>query len=178
MHEASFRRLAMCHLDLLYGAAMRATRSRELAEDLVQETYRVALERWHTLREPAACRAWLLHILYNAHIDERRSRLRLVPIESNALDVEDRRASADPSRSTEVRLSFERLDAALELLRDDSRWLFVLREVEGLSYQELAEVFGIPIGTVRSRLARLREHLVAALSSGVRALRGKEGHRE
>jgi len=58
-------------------------------------------------------------------------------------------------------------------LPTDSRWLFVLREVEGLSYQELAEVLGIPIGTVRSRLARLRVHLVVALSSGGR-IRGEE----
>jgi RNA polymerase sigma-70 factor (ECF subfamily) len=177
MHKASFRRLAMSHLDLVYGAAMRATRSRELAEDLVQETYRVAFERWNTLRDPAACRAWLLRILYNAYIDERRRRLRLVPIEGNALEVEDTRASADPCRSAQVRLSFERLDAALDRLPADSRWLFILRELEGLSYQELAEALGIPIGTVRSRLARLRVNLIVALSSGgvAKARSEKEG---
>ena len=180
MRQASFRRLALRHLDLLYGAAMRATRSRDLSEDLVQETYRVAFEQWETLREPAACRAWLLRILYHAHVDERRRRLRLVSIEGDALEVEDPRASANPLRAAQVRLDFERLDAALDGLPVDARWLFVLREVEGLSYQELAEVLGIPIGTVRSRLARLRLHLVAAISSsgGVRARSEREGERE
>jgi len=174
MREGSFRRLAMSYLDLLYGAAMRATRSRDLAEDLVQETYRVAFERWNTLRDPAACRSWLLRILYNAHIDEKRRRLRFIPIEGDLPDAEDTRACADPFRFSQVRLSFERLDAALDRLPTDSRWLFVLREVEGLSYQELAEVLGIPIGTVRSRLSRLRVHLVVALSSGGRT-RVEEG---
>ena len=98
MRHSSFRRLALSHLDLLYGAAVRASGNRDRAQDLVQETYRIAFEHWRTLRDPAACRAWLLRILHNTHMDEIRRSRRLVVVESDALDMPDPRALADPVR--------------------------------------------------------------------------------
>lgn len=97
MRKSSFQRLALSHLDLLYGVALRVTGRRDLSEDLVQETYRIAFERGHTLRDPAACRAWLLRILRNAHVDECRRSRRLVPIEGDALEVPDPRGLAERS---------------------------------------------------------------------------------
>jgi RNA polymerase sigma-70 factor (ECF subfamily) len=173
MREASFRRLALSHLDLLYGAALRATGRPDRAEDLVQETYRIAFDHWRTLREPAACRAWLLRILHNAHVDELRRTRRLVPIEGDAWDVPDPRALADPERSALANLTLERLDAVLAQLPSEARWLFWLREIEGLSYAELGEVFSVPLGTIRSRLARLRMRLVTDLAD-TRVPRGRE----
>ncbi len=164
MRESSFRRLVLRHLDLLYGAALRATRRPEQAEDLVQETYRIAFEHWRTLREPAACRAWLLRILHNAHVDEFRRTRRLVPLEGDAWEEPDPRALADPERSALAQITIERLDALLAQFPSDVRWLFWLREIDGLSYAELAEVFAVPVGTIRSRLARLRVRLVAGLA--------------
>jgi RNA polymerase sigma-70 factor (ECF subfamily) len=176
MRRSSFRRLALSQLDLLYGAAVRASGSRDRAEDLVQETYRIAFEQWRTLRDPAACRAWLLRILHNVHVDEVRRSRRLVVMDGAALDLPDPRALADPARSARVRIAFERLEALVERLPEEARWLFWLREVESLSYAELAEVFEVPIGTIRSRIARLRARLVAELSAGElpAASRGKE----
>jgi RNA polymerase sigma-70 factor (ECF subfamily) len=176
MRHSSFRRLALSHLDLLYGAAVRASRSPDRAEDLVQETYRIAFEHWQTLRDPAACRAWLLRILHNVHLDEVRRSRRLVLVEGDALDMPDPGALADPVRSALVRIAFERLEALVERLPEEARWLFWLREVEGLSYAELAEIFEVPVGTIRSRIARLRARLVAELSAGDgrAASRGKE----
>lgn len=166
MRRSSFRRLALSHLDLLYGAALRASRSPDRAEDLVQETYRIAFERWRTLRDPAACRAWLLRILHHVHIDEIRRTRRLVALEGDALEVPDPRKLGDPFAAAATALTMQRLRGLLEELPEDTRWLFDLREVEGLSYAELAEVFEVPIGTIRSRLARLRGRLVAHLAAG------------
>jgi RNA polymerase sigma-70 factor (ECF subfamily) len=166
MRRSSFRRLALSHLDLLYGAALRAARSPDRAEDLVQETYRIAFEHWRTLRDPAACRAWLLRILHNAHIDEIRRTRRLVALEGDALEVLDPRTLGDPFAATAMALTLERLRGLLREMPADTRWLFGLREVEGLSYAELAEVFEVPVGTIRSRLARLRGRLVAELTAG------------
>lgn len=163
MRESSFRRLVTSHLDLLYGAALRMTGRPDRAEDLVQETCRIAFERWTTLRDPAACRAWLLRILRNSHIDELRRTRRLVPIAGDALDVPDLQMLANPARSVAAGLTIGRLDALLTRLPEESRWLFWLREVEGFSYAELAEALDVPIGTVRSRLARLRMRLIAGL---------------
>lgn len=128
----------------------------------MQETYRIAFERWRTLREPAACRAWLLRILRNAHVDEIRRRRRLVPLEGEALEIPDSRGGADPERGAAARLTLAEIERVVARLPDDARWLFVLREVEGLSYAELGEALEVPVGTVRSRLARLRARLVAA----------------
>jgi len=128
----------------------------------VQETYRIAFERWHTLRDPAACRAWLLRILRNAHVDEIRRRRRLVPLEGEALEIPDARGGVDPERGAAARLTLAEIERVVARLPEAARWLFVLREVEGLSYAELAEVLGVRVGTVRSRLARLRARLVAA----------------
>jgi RNA polymerase sigma-70 factor (ECF subfamily) len=176
MRRSSFRRLALGQLDLLYGAAVRASGSRDRAEDLVQETYRIAFERWRTLRDPAACRAWLLRILRNVHLDEVRRSRRLILVEGDSLDRPDPRGLADPMGSAFVRITFERLEALVERLPEEARWLFWLREVESLSYAELAEVFEVPVGTIRSRIARLRARLVAELSAGNgrAASRGKE----
>jgi RNA polymerase sigma-70 factor (ECF subfamily) len=163
MRRSSFQQLALRHLDLLYGAAVRASGNRERAEDLVQETYRIAFQKSHTLRDPAACRAWLLRILHNVHIDEIRRSRRLVVVGDELPELPDPRTLGDPVDSTSARITLERLDVALAALPEDTRWLFWLREIEGLAYTELAEVFDVPVGTIRSRLARLRARLVVEL---------------
>ncbi len=163
MRRSSFHRLALRHLDLLYGTAVRASRDRERAEDLVQETYRIAFEKAHTLRDPAACRAWLLRILHNVHIDEIRRSRRLVVVGDDLPELADPRTLGDPVDSVSARISLERLHAALATLPEDARWLFWLREIDGLAYTELAEVLDVPVGTIRSRLARLRARLVVEL---------------
>ena len=167
MRRSSFHQLALSHIDLLYGAAVRASGSRNRAEDLVQETYRIAFEHWRTLRDPAACRAWLLRILHNVHVDEIRRSRRLVVVEGDALDLPDPRTLSDPDDAVFARITLERLETLVERLPQEAQWLFWLREVEGLAYAELAEVFEVPVGTIRSRLARLRARLVTELSTGV-----------
>jgi len=178
MRRSSFHRLALSHLDLLYGAALRTGGSPDRAEDLVQETYRIAFEHWRTLRHPAACRAWLLRILRNVHIDEIRRSRRLVALDGDALECADPRTLADPSGRLTAHLTLARLEEILAKLPEEARTLFCLREVEGLSYAELAEVLEVPVGTVRSRLARLRVRLVAELSAGVRRPSGRATENE
>jgi len=143
---------------------MRAAGSRDRAEDLVQETYRIAFEHWHTLRDPAACRAWMLRILHNAHVDDIHRSRRLVVMEGDALDLPDPRTLGDPADSASARITLERLEPLVAGLPEETRWPFWLREVDGLAYAELAEVFEVPIGTIRSRLARLRARLVSEIA--------------
>jgi RNA polymerase sigma-70 factor (ECF subfamily) len=143
----------------------------------VQETYRIAFENWRTLREPAACRAWLLRILRNVHIDEVRRSRRLVALEGE-VDLPDPRAPADPSARAIASLTLERLEALLARMPEEARWLFMLRELEGLSYAELAEVFEVPVGTIRSRLARMRARLVADVAGSARPHATKVSEKE
>lgn len=84
--------------------------------------------------------------------------------------------SADPERSGVARLTLERLEEALGRLSEEARWLFLLREGEGLSYAELADIFDVPVGTIRSRLARLRGRLLGEIAAGVGERRTKGAH--
>ena len=155
----NFTDLAMEHMPSLYSAAMRMTRNPADAEDLVQETY---------------LKAWLYKILTNTFINAYRSRKRR-PEQTELDEVEDlylyRRlggleaAAAGRSAEEEVLEGFTESDVkdALESLPEQFRIAVLLADVEGFSYKEIAEILGIPIGTVMSRLHRGRKALQKAL---------------
>lgn len=155
---------ALVHLDGLYGLALRLTGGDEpRAEDLVQEAMLKAYRSWDRFESGTNCRAWLMTILRNTFINQfRRQRAR--PADVDFEMVAERPASpslfeADP----EGRLFRHVLDAevirAIDELPDEFRVAVVLTDIEGLSYQEVAGLMGIPVGTVKSRLFRARRKL-------------------
>lgn len=156
------------HLDTLYANALRLTRSPADAEDLVQETVLRAY-RFHDRFEPGSnMKAWLLRIQYNAFVNRYRrvTRERAVekdgPDSTAGADVMSRdalRALTDPTGTALRPLVLRELEAALDTLPDDQRMVVLLADVEELSYKEIAEVLGCPIGTVMSRLHRARRAL-------------------
>ena len=169
---ARFERDALPHLDALYSAALRLTRSPAEAEDLVQETYLKAFASFHQYTDGTNLRAWLYRILNNTFINTYRKKQR-EPQQANTDEVEDwqmARAGAHTSeglRSAEVealdRLPDSAVTEALAALPDDFRMAVYYADVEGFSYKEIAEIMGTPVGTVMSRLHRgrklLRTHL-------------------
>lgn len=173
-HER-LRRDCLEHLDALYGAALRMTRNRQDAEDLVQETYLKAVRALDRYREESGCRAWLFTILTNTYIDHyRRRKRRPVKVEfddEGATGIYDRIATrfpggadALPHDATDLeeflsRFVADEVKAAIDELSDAFRELIVLRDIHGFSYRECAEMLGIPIGTVMSRLHRGRRAL-------------------
>jgi RNA polymerase sigma-70 factor (ECF subfamily) len=164
----------MEHQGALYSAAMRMTRNPADAEDLVQETYLKAFRSFHRFQQGTNLKAWLYRILTNTFINSYRARKRR-PQETDIDDVEDlylyRRlagaaaSSAGRSAEDEVLDRFGDGDVkqALESLPEQFRITVLLVDVEGLSYKEIAEVLGVPIGTVMSRLHRGRRALQKAL---------------
>ena len=156
------------HLDTLYANALRLTRSQADAEDLVQETLLRAY-RFHDRFEPGSnMKAWLLRIQYNAFVNRYRriTRERAVekdgPESTAGADVMSRdalRALTDPTGTALRPMVLRELQAALDTLPDDQRMVVLLADVEELSYKEIAEVLGCPIGTVMSRLHRARRAL-------------------
>jgi len=167
-------------LAALYNAALRLTGNDHDAEDLVQETYLHALQHADELRSLAACRVWLFRIMRNRFVSERRaarSRPELVVIEKN---IEESRAAADialqADRAAIARMSRAAIVKALAHLPDDMRTAVMMCDVEGFSYQEIAEIVGCPVGTVRSRIARAREALMHSLAAQARALGITKGH--
>ena len=160
---------ALTYLDPLYRTALRLSRNPQDAEDLVQETYLNAFRALDRFEEGTNLRAWLFRILNNAFISQYRRRKRRP---SDSLDefsdfylydhlVEGGVAPAPENPEQEVlsRIGDEAVLRALEELPVEFRQVELLADVEGFSYREIAEVLGIPIGTVMSRLYRARRRL-------------------
>ena len=154
-----FQALAEEHLDSLFRAALRLTRNRTRAEDLLQETF---------------LRAWLYKILMNAYIDGYRKATRepdIVDQEdvdefylyTKVQESDDFRRAGDPEEVLLSRLMDADVKGALDSLPDVFREVVILADIEGFSYKEIAELLGIPIGTVMSRLHRGRRQLQVKL---------------
>jgi RNA polymerase sigma-70 factor (ECF subfamily) len=171
--RSDFTQEAMQYAPQLYSAAMRLTRNRSDAEDLVQETYLRAYRGFHGFEDGTNLRAWLFRILTNTYINSYRSKQRRVQ-ETELNDVEDlylyRRISdiGQASRSAEDTLldlfTDDEVKAALEELPENFRLPVLLADVEEFSYKEIAEMLDIPIGTVMSRLHRGRKAMHKALA--------------
>ncbi len=163
--RARFAEQAMQYAPQLYSAALRMTRNRADAEDLVQETFLRGYRSFHTFEEGSNLRAWLFRILTNSFINSYRAKQRR-PIETDVDDVEDlylykRIAAIEASRSAEDQLmdvfTDDEVKAALEALPENFRIPVLLADVEGFSYKEIAEMMDVPVGTVMSRLHRGRK---------------------
>ncbi len=163
-----FEAEALIHLDSLYGAALRLSGGDQpRAEDLVQETMLKAFRAWDRFEPGSNCRAWLMTILRNTFINDfRRQQARQPSVEFEQVAERSQATSlyeADPEGRIFERMLGEEVIAAIEELPDEFRLAVVLTDIEGLSYQEVAEAMGIPVGTVKSRLFRARRRLQETL---------------
>lgn len=150
----------------VHDVACRLTRGTALAEDLTQETFARAVAASERFEPGTSMRAWLLSILFNLHRNHQRATARHpeVELEEDAvLPVEE----APPLSFASVTPAV--LDAAIAALPEKLRAVVMLRDLQGLSYQQLSEVLRIPVGTVMSRLHRGRAALRKELAAGVLA---------
>jgi RNA polymerase sigma-70 factor (ECF subfamily) len=165
-----FERLMLPHLDAAYDLARWLSADATLAQDIVQDAVLRALGHLDAYRGGDA-RAWLLRIVRNAAYDAlaSRRRRRTTSLDDAAGDADGdavARELPDPADTPESAMSrcqdLRRLDQALAALPPDLRECLVLRELEELSYKEIAYVTGVPVGTVMSRLWRARRSLMPA----------------
>jgi RNA polymerase sigma-70 factor (ECF subfamily) len=158
-----FEETVLPHLDAAFNYARWLTRNEADAEDVVQDACVRAMRFFSSLRDDDA-RAWLFTIVRNAWYS-RVSRKANVAEGTRLNDGQDQRPdnALDPEERLLQQHTVGLVRAALEQLPVDFREAIVLREIEGLSYREIAEVAGVPIGTVMSRLARARERLQTIL---------------
>jgi len=156
-----FQRIFLPHLDAAYNLARWLLKSEADAQDVVQEAYLRALRFFRTFRGGDS-RAWLLTIVRNtAYSWMSRNRGATVPADFE----EDQHRDPAPPVDLELirKADSAALRAAMESLPTEFREVVVLRDLEGLSYKEIAEIADVPIGTVMSRLARARSRLKIAL---------------
>ncbi|MBK6514173.1 MAG: sigma-70 family RNA polymerase sigma factor [Polyangiaceae bacterium] len=168
----------LTHLDTLYGVASRMTRGSSEAEDLVQDTLVKAMRARDQFEAGTNLKAWLLRILTNTFINRyRRGGMERDLLDGPAIDpvadgwvgASTMRSIRDPESQALKPLVEAELTRALDELPPDFRLAVILSDVEELSYKEIAEVMGCPIGTVMSRLhrgrkllqGRLRDHAIA-----------------
>ena len=161
-----FEAATLPHLGAAYNLARWLLRDDQHAHDAVQEAYLRAFRFFDGLRG-ASARPWLLGIVRNACYDWMRQHRTLDEhLEFDELrDTESASppASADPAALWEQRAQRGRVNAAIEALAPPFREVIVLRELEEMSYEDIADVAGIPIGTVMSRLSRARAALRVSL---------------
>ena len=156
-----------CYIDGLFGYAMVLTRNPAEAADLVQETYVRALKAKESLRPSSNVKSWLFTILRNIRLNQLRHE-RIAPkvseieIDASVADGTIERPQ-DPHEIYVRKVDRDQLREAIQKLSPEFREIIILRELESLSYKEIAETVQIPIGTVMSRLARGREMLRAIL---------------
>ncbi len=175
--HARFEALVLPHLDRLLGFARRRTGDEAAAEDAVQEACVRAWTAFGELRDPASARAWLYRILRTVladarERDERRARLvsitRLEDAHESLLAGPD--GDADPVfAEVAARLDGAVVRAALAAVPEDFAVPVELHDIDGLKYQEIADVLGVPIGTVMSRISRGRRLLAGAVALHRRA---------
>jgi RNA polymerase sigma-70 factor (ECF subfamily) len=162
--RTQFEREALPHLDALYGLALRLTGGNEArSEDLVQDAVLKAWRNWDSFELGTNCRAWLMTILRNTFINEfRRDKSRPTPVEFEEVAERppgDNLFEADPEGRIFERIIDREVIEAIQGLPDDFRVPVVLADIEGLAYQEIADLLNIPVGTVKSRLFRARKRL-------------------
>jgi RNA polymerase sigma-70 factor (ECF subfamily) len=167
MPHRGFEEVVLPHLDAAFNYARWLTKNEADAEDVVQDASVRALRFFSSLRGEDA-RAWLLTIVRNTwygRFPRRGARDHATIFEELSDDRPD--DGMDPEALLMQQRAVDEVRAALEQLPVDFREVIVLRELEGLSYKEIAAVIGIPMGTVMSRLARARERLLVVLGSSV-----------
>ncbi len=163
---ASFEQSVVPHLGAAYNLARWLTRNEHDAEDIVQEAYMRAFKFFGTFRGGDS-RSWLLTIVRNTsytwmHQNRSRELTTVLDDEIHALESQE----LDPEAVLLEKVNGEVLRRALDELPLEFREAIVLRELEEMSYKEIADIAGVPLGTVMSRLARGRKRLQQILTGG------------
>ncbi len=161
-----FEVVVLPHLSAAYTLARYLTRNDHDAEDIVQDAYLRALKYFSGFRGEAgtSARAWLLAIVRNtAYSSRRRQRPEDFATEFDEAVHSDAVADDHPEATLLRNTAKDSVRRALDRLAPEFREVIVLRELEGLSYKEISDVAGVPVGTVMSRLSRARARLQEAL---------------
>jgi RNA polymerase sigma-70 factor (ECF subfamily) len=167
----AFNQLVLMYQDFLFRVAINILHDEDTAEDVTQQAFLSAFRSLGTFRG-GSLRSWLCRILVNASYDELRrlSRAKILPLQEPNQDGEEMGpilwlADTDPSPEAQVETSemLETIKTCLEALPKHYRLVVSLVDVDGFSYDEAAEALGVPVGTIKSRLARARDALRAGL---------------
>ncbi len=156
---AAFEQVYKNFSDFVYNISLKVTRNSHDAEEITQDTFMKIYHKLKTFRYHSSFKTWVYRIAVNTAINyyhsSMRKELKRVDFETVALTQGDDKKTSDNIEDS------AQLDSLLKVLKPAHRVCLVLREIEGLSYHEIASVLQIPVNTVRSRLKRARQALLA-----------------
>jgi RNA polymerase sigma-70 factor (ECF subfamily) len=164
--QKKFENETVPHQDALYNYALKIARNADDAQDLLQETYYKAFKNYHQFENGTNSKAWMFMILKNTFINNYR-KIKREPVKLDYDEIEDiyENIKSDQAKDNNLDLDFyndlldDELSAALSKIPSKMKEVFLLCDLEGYTYEEIAEITDIPIGTVRSRLHRARKLL-------------------
>lgn len=159
----AFEVLVERHQRTMFNLAYRILQERGAAQDAVQEAFLAAWRRLGAFRADAAFSSWMYRIVTNACLNAARKVRRVAPLDDPAVGSRHRLGNADPEQVAERRDELRALRTAVAHLPVEQRVCWVLREGEGMGYQEIAEVVGTTPDTVRGRLYRARQQLMESM---------------
>ncbi|MBN1301540.1 MAG: sigma-70 family RNA polymerase sigma factor [Melioribacteraceae bacterium] len=165
-----FEREALPHVDALYNFAYKMTGDSDDADDLVQETFLKAFRFFDKFEKGTNCKAWLFRIMKNSFINDYRKNTK----QPGKVDYDDVQNFYENIKASDVKTEHLEADVyanlmdddvskALDSMPEDFRTVIILSDVEGFTYEEIAEFIDCPVGTVRSRLHRARKMLYTKL---------------
>lgn len=165
----AFGQLIVRHQDRLYHALVRMLGCPEEARDIAQDAFVHAFQKLNTFQGRSRFYSWLFRIAANAAISERRRpRHRVGSIDAvrdrTGHEPADSHPDSAPSHAAELTEQQQLVQQALARLSEEFRTVLVLKEMEGLTYDEIADMVGCPVGTVRSRIHRARKELRGILA--------------
>lgn len=172
----------MPHIDSMYNFAFRLTNDEDDANDLVQDTYMKAFRFINSFQEGTNAKAWLFRILKNSFINDYRKKSK----EPSKVDYQEVETVYNSTEDAEFESTSDlRIEAVQDMIGDevamalnglpvDFRTVIILCDIEGFTYEEMAKILDIPIGTVRSRLHRARNLLKEKLRSYAKSMGYKE----
>lgn len=158
---AAFEQLVDRHRPVVVRVAARLVGSDD-AEDVSQDAFLRAFHRLDRYRGDAPFRSWLLRIAHNAALDH-LARRRPEPVDPSTVEASEQSATRPPAEDLEVRERIDRLEHKLNGLSYAHRVVLVLRDAEGLSYEQIADITDTPLGTVKGRLHRARREFIEIL---------------
>lgn len=158
----AFEQLVMRHHDVVVRVSARVVGDDE-AEDVAQDAFLRAFHRLDRFRSEAPFRVWLLAIARNSALSAAERSTKVAPAESLEDQRSDTPVVGGPAEALELRERLARLDVKLKGLSPEHRMVLVLRDVEGLTYEEIATITGTPLGSVKARLHRARNEMVHLL---------------
>jgi RNA polymerase sigma-70 factor (ECF subfamily) len=167
-----FAALALSYMEELAAFAHRLTANVADADDLVQTTYERAFRAWPSLRDRGACRSWLFRIARNAFRNDQRALAMRRTLQ--LVDLDERHDAPVVPADVVEQLDARALEQALSNLPSDQREAVLLCDLWGFTYAEVAEITRVPVGTVRSRIARGRARVMTAIAGAI-ATRGRLG---